>query len=369
VKINPQSLGIGQYQHSVEQRQLEDALEYIVDKAVNTYGVNLQTASKTLLEHVSGLTASTAEAIIEARNSGLIHEREDLLKVQGIGIVTYEQAVGFLRSYISDNPLDQTLIHPDHYLIARSIIETTRKNIYNWKRLSESQRNKLLRDIDLTDFVNEHTGILIIEDIVQELIKYGSDPRGRKEFIDRSTGPTDIEALKEGMILDGECSNVLDFGAFIDIGIKENGLIHISNLADRYISNVRSIIKVGDQVKVEVIEIDLDRKRIGLRLIEVNGRIPSSSLRDMISSPVTVKRAFKVMFCDLDHFGAFPSERSTNTTRSLTEPPSWRMISIANSLEWPEVIKSSIKRTFLPLSEGPSICLPLPCFLGFFLRI
>lgn len=267
VKIDPRSLGVGQYQHEVHKTVLDDALHFTVSDAVNKYGIELSTASKSALTFVSGISSNLAENIIKFREEKGFSTREDLLKVDRLGIKTYEQCSGFLRLKHSKNLLDKTMIHPSEYKIAEEILTDLSTTLNKWLKLDEKGREKLIQTIKYSDYVRDDTGEQSIKDICQELLSIGRDSRGTREF-HKITGQKDsIEDLNKGDVLTGKIVNVVDFGAFVDIGIKYNGLIHKSNLADKYIHDVFQIVQVNQIIKVEVLDVDIERKRISLKCI------------------------------------------------------------------------------------------------------
>ncbi|MHA2249974.1 MAG: helix-hairpin-helix domain-containing protein [Candidatus Kariarchaeaceae archaeon] len=274
VKIDPKSLGVGQYQHDINQKQLADALDFVVSSAVNKNGINLETASKEALSYIAGITPAIAKNIIQYRNNKGFTNLNDLLKVKRLGENAFEQCSGFLKLKNSKNLLDKTMIHPLFTEVVDMIFQDLNIDILNWNNLKEVERNKKISKLQENNYLNKDVGTEIIKDIFQELILFGKDPRGFRELIDLSEQPESINDLKEKMILNGKVNNVADFGAFIDLGIKHNGLIHKSKMVDRFVTNVHSILKIGDIVKVLILEVDLQRKRISLQLLEVNGMKP-----------------------------------------------------------------------------------------------
>ncbi|OLS24281.1 MAG: 30S ribosomal protein S1 [Candidatus Heimdallarchaeota archaeon LC_2] len=269
VKIDPKSLGVGQYQHDVNQKTLEESLAFVVEKCINQIGVDVSTSSKEALQYISGLNSKIADRIIEYRKRIGLNNLNDILKISGIGQVTYDQAVGFLRLKHSEEMLDKTLIHKDHYHIATSIITLLGYNSDEWLKLKYSEKRKLVGGVKSEQFIANDVGSSIISDIKHELMNIGIDPRGVRKFTSFDEGINSIEDLKERKIIEGVIRNVVDFGAFVDLGIKENGLIHISNIVDRFISDIHTVVKVGDKVKVEVLNVNISKKRIGLKLIKL----------------------------------------------------------------------------------------------------
>ncbi|MFT6388716.1 MAG: hypothetical protein ACJAUP_002099 [Cellvibrionaceae bacterium] len=262
VKIEPKSIGVGQYQHDVSQTKLARALDATVEDCVNTVGVELNTASAPLLARVSGLNQTIANNIISFRDSnGVFTKREQLKKVPRLGDKTYEQAVGFLRIANGDNPLDASAVHPEAYPIAKAISQRTGQAI------TELLSNPAtIRDLNPEDFTTEKFGLPTIKDIFSEIERPGRDPRPEFKAAMFKEGVDSIKDLKEGMILEGAVTNVANFGAFVDIGVHQDGLVHISALANAFVKDPRSVVKAGDIVKVKVMEIDIPRKRIALSM-------------------------------------------------------------------------------------------------------
>lgn len=264
VKIEPKSIGVGQYQHDVDQTALKKALDQTVENAVNSVGVDLNTASKHLLTYISGLGAVLAQNIVDYRTeNGAFTDRKQLLKVPKMGAKTFEQAAGFLRIINGNNPLDNSNVHPESY----PIVEKMAKNC-NTDLKSLIGNKDFLQKIDLQQFVTDKVGLPTLTDIISELEKPGRDPRKNIKIFEFDSSIHNISDLKIGMELPAVITNITDFGAFADIGIKENGLIHKSQLADRFVSNPAEVVSLHQQVKVSVLEIDTDRKRIQLKLIE-----------------------------------------------------------------------------------------------------
>ncbi len=263
VKIDPKSIGVGQYQHDVDQTKLKNSLDQTVENAVNRVGVNLNTASKHLLTYVSGVGPQIAQNIVDYRaDNGAFSNRKELMKVPKLGAKTFEQCAGFLRISGGDNPLDNSAVHPESYTIVQKIAKDVGKNI------DELIGNKEVRkSVDLNKYITDKVGLPTLNDILDELEKPGRDPRSAIKVFEFDPNVKDINDLREGMELPGIITNVTNFGAFCDIGIKENGLIHISNLADRFVSNPAEIVSLHQHVKVRVLEVDLGRKRIQLKLI------------------------------------------------------------------------------------------------------
>lgn len=263
VKIDPKSIGVGQYQHDVDQNQLKTALDQTVENAVNRVGVNLNTASKHLLTYISGLGPQLAQNIVNYRaENGAFSSRKELMKVPKMGAKTFEQCAGFLRIPNGENPLDNSAVHPESYGIATKMAKDLKKDI------KELIGNKELKSaLNLNDYVTDKVGLPTLNDILQELEKPGRDPRSTIKVLEFDDKVKDIKDLREGMELNGIITNVTNFGAFCDIGIKENGLIHVSNMSDKFVSNPAEIVSLHQHVKVQVLEVDLERKRIQLKLI------------------------------------------------------------------------------------------------------
>lgn len=262
VKIEPKSIGVGQYQHDVSQSKLARALDATVEDCVNTVGVEVNTASAPLLARVSGLNQSIANNIVSFRDSnGSFSCRKQLKKVPRLGDKTYEQAIGFLRISNGVNPLDASAVHPETYPIAETISQRTGEAIS--VLLSNAS---LLRDLKPEDFITEKFGLPTIKDILSELERPGRDPRPEFKAATFKEGVETLKDLTEGMVLEGVVTNVANFGAFIDIGVHQDGLVHISALANTFVKDPRTIVKAGDIVKVKVIEVDINRKRIALSM-------------------------------------------------------------------------------------------------------
>lgn len=267
VKIEPKSIGVGQYQHDVDQSKLGHALEGVVEDAVNAVGVDLNTASAPLLAHVSGLGASLAEAIVAHRDeNGAFRSRRDLLKVSRLGPRAFEQCAGFLRIRDGAEPLDASSVHPEAYDVARRIVKACGRDI---RALMGD--GVALKRLNAADFVDETFGLPTVRDILAELEKPGRDPRPSFVTATFAEGVEDIKDLKPGMVLEGTVTNVAAFGAFVDIGVHQDGLVHVSQLADRFVKDPHEVVKAGDVVKVTVTEVDIPRKRIGLTMKKDGG--------------------------------------------------------------------------------------------------
>ena len=262
VKIDPKSIGVGQYQHDVNQTQLARSLDSVVEDCVNAVGVDVNTASVALLKQVSGLSASVSENIVAYRDqNGSFTNRKQLKKVPRLGEKAYEQAVGFLRIMNGENPLDASAVHPEAYPVVKAIIDVTGKSIRDL--LGQSS---FLRGLNAANFTNEHFGLPTVTDILQELEKPGRDPRPEFKSATFKVGIEKITDLEPGMVLEGVVTNVANFGAFVDIGVHQDGLVHISHLADAFIKDPRDAVKTGEMVKVRVLEIDVARQRISLSM-------------------------------------------------------------------------------------------------------
>lgn len=264
VKIDPKSIGVGQYQYDVDQTELKKALDRVVESCVNLVGVNLNTASKYLLQYVSGLGSQIAENIVNYRKeNGDFTNREQLKKVPRLGPKAFEQCAGFLRVKNGDNPLDNSAVHPESYHIVEAISKRLRKNV------SQLIGNKeVLQQVDIKEFTTDKIGEYTIKDIITELEKPGLDPRNQVKVFEFDKSIKTISDLKTGMELPGIVTNITNFGCFVDVGIKENGLIHISQLSDSFVSDPTKIVSIHQHVKVRVLDIDMERKRIQMKLIE-----------------------------------------------------------------------------------------------------
>lgn len=267
VKIDPKSIGVGLYQHDVNQRRLAEMLGFVVESCVNSVGVNLNTASVSLLRHISGLTSRTAQNIVNHRDSnGPFKNRNELKNVDGIGEIAFEQAAGFLRIPDSDNALDNTSIHPESYDATKKLIK--KLAISDIKDEGRRIKQKLKEShIELKQLLDElGIGEPTFQDIIENLAKPGLDPRDEMPKPILKSDVLKMEDLKEGMLLKGTVRNVVDFGAFVDIGVKQDGLVHVSQMAAKYVKNPMEVVSVGDVVEVRVVSIDLERGRIGLSM-------------------------------------------------------------------------------------------------------
>lgn len=262
VKIDPKSIGVGQYQHDVDQTKLKKSLDLTVESCVNLVGVNVNTASKHLLTYVSGLGPVLAQNIVDYRaEHGAFKSRKELKKVPRMGEKAYEQSAGFLRIAGADNPLDNSAVHPESYHIVEKMakdLKTTVKDLIENKELKKS--------LDLNKYITDSVGLPTLNDIIEELDKPGRDPRKSIKIFEFDPNIRTIEDLREGMILPGIVTNITNFGCFVDVGIKENGLVHISELADKFVSDPTEVVSLHQHVEVKVLSVDLGRKRVQLSM-------------------------------------------------------------------------------------------------------
>lgn len=272
VKIDPKAIGVGQYQHDVDQKQLSESLTGVVEDAVNKVGVDVNTATPSLLSYVSGINKTIAGNIVKYRDeNGKLKERKELLKVPKLGKSAYEQCAGFIRIFDGKNPLEITAVHPESYEVAEKLLD---KIGYKKEDLIDKDRLKEIRtklaEINVKNVAKElEVGEMTLQDIVQELSKPGRDPREEMPKPILRADVLKFEDLKEGMVLTGTVRNVTDFGAFVDIGVKHDGLVHISQLSNNFVKNPSDVVSVGDIVKVKVIGIDLERQKVQLSMREV----------------------------------------------------------------------------------------------------
>lgn len=262
VKIEPKAIGVGQYQHDVNQSQLARKLDAVVEDCVNAVGVDLNTASVPLLARVAGMSKTLAQNIVTYRDeNGRFDNREQLKKVPRLGPKAFEQCAGFMRIAQGQNPLDASGVHPEAYPVVEKILQATAQSI------QELMGNAgIVRQLDAKKFIDEKFGLPTVQDIFKELEKPGRDPRGEFKTATFMDGVEDIEDLKAGMILEGTITNVTNFGAFVDIGVHQDGLVHISSLSDKFVEDPHQVVKTGDIVKVKVLEVDVARKRIALTM-------------------------------------------------------------------------------------------------------
>ncbi len=276
VKIEPKSIGVGQYQHDVDQGKLSRSLDAVVEDAVNAVGVDLNTASAPLLSRVSGLGASIADAIVLHRDqTGPFASRKELLKVPRLGQRTFEQCAGFLRIPNGKEPLDSSSVHPEAYGVAKKIVAACGRDLR-----SVMGDSAALKALDPKAFIDEQFGFPTVKDIIAELEKPGRDPRPSFKTATFADGVDEITDLKPGMLLEGTVTNVAAFGAFVDIGVHQDGLVHVSQLADRFIKDPHEVVKAGDVVKVRVVEVDVKRKRIGLTMRKDGGEAAPQPMRE-----------------------------------------------------------------------------------------
>ncbi|MBR3721067.1 MAG: RNA-binding transcriptional accessory protein, partial [Clostridia bacterium] len=269
VKIEPKAIGVGQYQHDVNQKRLTESLTGVVEDAVNKVGVDVNTATPSLLSYVSGINKTIANNIVKYRDeNGKLKERKELLKVPKLGKVAFEQCAGFIRVFDGKNPLEITAVHPESYEVAEKLLKKIgydKSDLINKDKLNEIKAH--LNALNVANTAKElEVGELTLKDIIEELSKPGRDPRDEMPKPVLRSDVLKFEDLKEGMILTGTVRNVIDFGAFVDIGVKHDGLVHISELSDKFVKNPSEIVSVGDVVKVKVIKIDTERQKVGLSM-------------------------------------------------------------------------------------------------------
>lgn len=266
VKIEPKAIGVGQYQHDVDQNKLHASLDRVVETCVNKVGVNLNTASKHILTYVSGLGATLAQNIVDYRkDNGAFNNRKELLKVKRMGAKAFEQSAGFLRIRNGDNHLDNTAVHPESYAIVKKMVKDLSCNIEDL-----AGNEKKCKEIDLNKYVTDKIGLPTLKDIISELEKPGRDPRSIAKVFQFDDSVSKVEHLQVGMELPGIVTNITNFGAFVDVGVKQDGLVHISELADKFVSNPNDVVKLHEHVRVKVTEVDIARKRIQLSMKQVN---------------------------------------------------------------------------------------------------
>lgn len=281
VKIEPKSIGVGQYQHDVDQQKLSRSLDAVVEDAVNAVGVDINMASVPLLARVSGLGTSIAEAIVRHRDeTGRFETRRDLLKVARLGQRTFEQCAGFLRIRDGKEPLDASSVHPEAYGVAKKIVAACGRDLRTL--MGDSA---VLKSVDPRQFIDDKFGLPTVKDILSELEKPGRDPRPSFKTATFAEGINEISDLKPGMTLEGTVTNVAAFGAFVDIGVHQDGLVHVSQLADRFVKDPHEVVKAGDVVKVRVVEVDAKRKRIGLSMRKDDGAAAPAPRGETRSNP------------------------------------------------------------------------------------
>lgn len=262
VKIDPKSIGVGQYQHDVDQTKLKSSLDLTVESCVNLVGVNVNTASKHLLTYVSGLGPVLAQNIVDYRTAnGAFKSRKELMKVARMGEKAFEQCAGFLRISDADNPLDNSAVHPESYHVVEAMVKDLKCTV---KDLIENK--ELKKSLDLQKYITDKVGLPTLNDIIEELDKPGRDPRKGIKVFEFDPNIRTIEDLREGMILPGIVTNITNFGCFVDVGIKENGLVHISELADKFVSDPTEVVSLHQHVEVKVLSVDLSRKRVQLSM-------------------------------------------------------------------------------------------------------
>ncbi len=272
VKIDPKAIGVGQYQHDMNQKRLDESLGGVVEACVNSVGVDLNTASAPLLSYVSGVSAAIAKNVVEYREqNGKFKNRSEIKKVKKLGDKTFEQCAGFLRIADGDNILDNTSVHPESYKAAKKLLEKMDYKLSDVLHKKLQGLDKKVEQYGIVKVAEElEVGVPTLRDIVNELLKPGRDPRDELPKPVLRTDVLSMEDLKPGMVLTGTVRNVADFGAFVDIGVHQDGLVHISQLADKFVKNPMGIVAVGDIVKVRVLEVDVDRKRISLSMREIS---------------------------------------------------------------------------------------------------
>ncbi|KTD76338.1 Tex family protein [Legionella waltersii] len=282
VKIEAKSIGVGQYQHDVNQTKLARCLDGVVEDCVNAVGVDVNTASVALLSHISGLNETLAKNIVQYRDeNGVFQNRDQLKNIQRMGEKAFQQSAGFLRIMNGDNALDASCVHPEAYSLVEKILADKKVTI------QEIIGNKeLLQSINAEQYVDEQFGLPTVRDVLRELEKPGRDPRPEFKTVQFKEGVEDISHLHEGMILEGVVSNVTNFGAFVDIGVHQDGLVHISAMTNRFISDPHAVVKAGDIVTVKVVEVDKERKRIGLSMKLNEEKKPQSSGKEVKISPM-----------------------------------------------------------------------------------
>ena len=289
VKIDPKSIGVGQYQHDVDQKALKQALDDVVMSCVNGVGVDLNRASSQLLSYVSGLNATTSKNIVEYREkNGPFLSRKQVANVPRLGPKAFEQSAGFLRIPEGENPLDASAVHPESYYIVDAMVRDLETTVGDIMKSSD------IRDqIDVSKYVTDSVGIPTLKDILDELAKPGRDPRQKFETFSFADGVEKIEDLKQGMKIPGIVTNITAFGAFVDIGVHQDGLVHISRMADRFVKNPADIVKVQQKITVTVLEVDLSRNRISLSMISPSDRSGTNVKNPRKKKPKTRVRKSK----------------------------------------------------------------------------
>jgi uncharacterized protein len=289
VKIEPKAIGVGQYQHDVSQSNLGKSLNRVIEDCVNAVGVDINTASAALLSHVSGLNRTLANNIVQFRNkNGAFDNRKILLDVERLGPKAYEQAAGFLRIMNGKDPLDASAVHPESYPVVQAIVENSATAVNDLIGNSE-----LLKKLNAEDFVSDTFGLPTVTDIISELDKPGRDPRPEFKTATFKDGVDSLSDLKTGMILEGVVSNVANFGAFVDVGVHQDGLVHISAMTDKFISDPREVVKTGDIVTVKVMEVDVSRKRVSftMRLNDTTDRATKPAAKNQNNKQQVANRS------------------------------------------------------------------------------
>jgi uncharacterized protein len=316
VKIDPKSIGVGQYQHDVSQTKLARSLDAVVEDCVNAVGVDVNTASPALLARISGLSASLAEAVVRHRDeNGAFASRDALKKVPRLGAKTFEQAAGFLRITGGENPLDSSAVHPEAYPVVERILADLGRPL---AELTGDSR--AINQVDATRYTDERFGLPTVQDILRELEKPGRDPRPEFKTAAFQDGVEDLKDLASGMLLEGVVTNVTNFGAFVDIGVHQDGLVHISMMSHKFIKDPREVVKAGDVVKVKVLEVDLPRKRIALtmKLDEAPARGRPESQSQPRSGP-PLRDQHRDRGRDRDRQPAKPREREPQSNGVMAE--------------------------------------------------
>ncbi|HZT54995.1 MAG TPA: helix-hairpin-helix domain-containing protein, partial [Burkholderiaceae bacterium] len=286
VKIDPKSIGVGQYQHDVNQSELAKSLSTVIEDCVNSVGVDLNTASTPLLARVSGLSSAVAASIVRWRDAnGAFRSRKQLLDVSGLGAKTFEQSAGFLRIRGGDNALDASGVHPETYPLVEKMLAAVNK-----PAAEVMGRSDVIRALKPEAFADEKFGAITVKDVLAELEKPGRDPRPDFKVARLTDGIEDIKDLAAGMTLEGTISNVAQFGAFVDLGVHQDGLIHVSQLANKFVNDAREVVKTGDIVKVRVLEVDLARKRISLTMKLDAGPVPQGERGNAYRAPARGER-------------------------------------------------------------------------------
>jgi uncharacterized protein len=283
VKIDPKSIGVGQYQHDVNQMKLKQALDRVVESAVNFVGVNVNTASKHLLQYVSGISGTLAQNIVQYRSlNGAFKSREELKKVPLMGPKSFEQSAGFLRIPNASNPLDNSSVHPESYAVVEQMAKDVQASLEELIRRAE-----LRKQINRKKYITEAIGEFTIDDILRELEKPGRDPRAPIEEFRFDQTIKSIDDVRTGMTVPGIVTNITNFGAFVDIGVKQDGLVHVSQLSNRFISDPNEVVKLNQKVMVTVTEVDVNRKRIGLTMKDTETKQKPGGAKEKKTPPFT----------------------------------------------------------------------------------